>query len=68
MLSKLLHRYDQCFNHYVSDYWLEYYTPATLIVAIVKNNSYLFGGFVRKGQEQLMADYLMLALLEQGRL
>ncbi len=24
--------------------------------------------FIRKGQEQMMADYLMLELLEQGRL
>ena len=66
MLKKLITCYDRCFN--LPEYWLKWYTPTSLIVAQVANNSQEFGGFIRKGQRQMMADYLWLELLEQGRL
>jgi hypothetical protein len=50
---------------YWSSYWGVYYNKASLIVALVKNNSQQCGGFIRKGQEQMMADYLWLELLER---
>ena len=54
MLKALLQKY----NFYVGCC-----ATTVLIVTIVK-----YSPFVRKGQQQMMADYLWLELLETGRL
>lgn len=61
MVKRLLEYYDMLTS---SKYFKEYYpTAPECIVLAVKLN-----GWIRKGKQQLLADYVMLELLEQGRL
>lgn len=56
MMTRLLRIYESLMAHKL------YSPPTAIIISIVQSR------FIRKGQEQMMADYMMLELLEAGRI
>jgi len=62
----MLKRLVELFEYRRNDVYYRYVKSTELIKDVVNDWRGCSGGFIRKGQEQLMCDYLWLELLEQG--